>query len=136
MNQILIKKLYDEFPELFKDKDSGPQETCLYFGIETDDGWYKLIRNLCHKIYKCCNKNNYEIPTVIQVKEKYGSLRFYINSGDEKIYNIIDKYENKSFKICEICGKRGRQGRRGWWIKTLCKKHRKDLGYTLTQEKN
>jgi hypothetical protein len=35
---------------------------------------------------------------------------------------VIDKYENLSYKTCEICGKEGVL-RKGSWLKTLCDEH-------------
>lgn len=41
---------------------------------------------------------------VVQVKEKFGSLRFYTNYTTDKISKIIDKAESDSYSICEECG--------------------------------
>ena len=56
---------------------------------------------------------------ISDVKEKYGSLRFYVDGVSEEVYDIIDKCELRSYIICEVCGKPGRV-RKGGWIKTLC----------------
>lgn len=40
-----------------------------------------------------------------QIKEKYGSLRFYVNAATKDIYDLIDKYEGLSRKYCIGCGK-------------------------------
>lgn len=58
---------------------------------------------------------------VAQVKEKFGGLRFYIGSGDSKIWDRIQEAENESYRTCEDCGDLGKP-RRGGWIKTLCDK--------------
>ena len=58
---------------------------------------------------------------VTQVKEKYGGLRFYVDSSDDYIDGLISMAEGMSYKICSECGgKSVNQTNRGW-IYTLCK---------------
>ena len=65
----------------------------------------------------------------MQIKEKFGSLRFYtgglIKGGNE----IISKYEYKSLETCEVCGDVGDLCIRGNWYRTLCDKHRDEMHY-------
>jgi hypothetical protein len=58
-------------------------------------------------------------PRVSQVKEKYGTLRFYMTSGTDEMYAITDKAESQSSTICETCGKKGKVRGRGWYY-TRC----------------
>jgi len=46
MNKELQEKLYQDFPELFKEKDYPMTETCMCWGIECSDGWEPIIRNV------------------------------------------------------------------------------------------
>jgi hypothetical protein len=96
--------------------------------FEFDSGWNKLVEELCEKIAKI--DKNKEVR-VQQIKEKFASLRFYINSGTDKIYKLIAKYEKISSKTCEICGNEGhiRTLKDHRWYKTLCDRHAKKLGY-------
>jgi len=58
--------------------------------------------------------------TVDQVKEKFGTLRFYYTGGDEYIRGMVTMAESMSGTTCESCGNPGeRTG--GGWIKTTCK---------------
>lgn len=61
-------------------------------------------------------------PVADQVKEKFGGLRFYVNSAMEKHYHYIDFAEQMSYKICEQCGAAGTYYPIGWH-QTLCDKH-------------
>ena len=62
---------------------------------------------------------------VIQVKEKYATLRFYFSGGNERIEDLVDLAERASEQTCEDCGKQGRQ--RGFsWFYTACPEHSKD----------
>jgi len=70
--------------------------------------------------YACfCDEYKGSYPKAIQVKEKYGGLRFYMTAGNDEIYNLISKAEELSCKTCEECGSPGEE-RSGGWIRTLC----------------
>lgn len=55
----------------------------------------------------------------VQVKEKFGSLRFYVDNVDPEIDAYISFAENMSSCTCEKCGSPGGQSE-GGWIKTQC----------------
>ena len=61
-----------------------------------------------------------------QVKEKYGTLRFYYNRGDEFVSGLVAMAEAMSGVTCEICGTPGKP-RGGRWIRTLCDEHAGDV---------
>lgn len=87
------------------------------------DGWASLIDPLIAR----CNEMG---VTVDQIKEKYGSLRFYVSGPwDDQLQEMIDKAEDASAQICEICGKPGILMQRHGWLKTLCAEDSLDLGY-------
>lgn len=44
---------------------------------------------------------------VEQVKEKFGGLRFYMNSRNQAIFTFVRTAEEESFHICEVCGQAG-----------------------------
>lgn len=96
------------------------------FGIECGAGWYGLLDALCTKIEAELIKTNNdkeEYPfQVEQIKEKFGGLRFYISSANDTIYNFINEAENKSYKICELCGQQGKAYTIQGWMLSLCKK--------------
>jgi hypothetical protein len=58
-------------------------------------------------------------PCASQVKEKFGTLRFYLTQGTEEMYAITDEAERKSAKTCEECGKPGKLRGHGW-VYTRC----------------
>ena len=65
------------------------------------------------------------VPTVVQVKEKFGTLRFYIQAGTDAHYNYISFAESMSAVTCETCGKPGKRLGHGW-IYTACETHAHD----------
>ena len=60
--------------------------------------------------------------TLDQVKEKFGTLRFYYSGGDDEISGMVRMAESMSGVTCETCGNPGQQ-RGGGWIHTLCDHH-------------
>jgi len=60
--------------------------------------------------------------TLDQVKEKFGTLRFYYSGGDDYISGLVSMAESMSGVTCETCGKPGTQTS-GGWIKTVCVEH-------------
>lgn len=73
--------------------------------------------------------------TVTQVKEKYGTLRFYYSGGDEYIDGLVAMAESMSAATCEECGKPGRTNNNGW-LRTLCEEHAKERGTFEEDEDN
>jgi len=59
---------------------------------------------------------------VSQVKEKFGTLRFYC-SGSDRIYTFIDMAETLSAVTCELCGKAGKCESVHGWVSTVCGEH-------------
>jgi len=121
MKPELEEKMMRKYPKIFRQKDLSPQETCMCWGISTGDGWYNLIDNLCGKIQRHVDGNNIDQVEAMQVKEKFGGLRFYIDHGTEEIYNMIYEAENESYETCEYCGSQDNVHQtKGGWIVTLC----------------
>lgn len=120
------QKILKDFPGLFN-PDPTLKNNLMSFGFECDSGWNKIIYNLCKKLKPLVH--GIEYFQVMQVKEKYGGLRFYISSGTDEMYKLIEQAEIKSYKTCEICGLPGKLREKGMWLKTLCWWHKIKLGY-------
>lgn len=60
-----------------------------------------------------------EQVVVEQVKEKFGTLRFYTTGGDDYIHGLISMAESMSGVTCESCGNPGER-RGGGWVHTYC----------------
>jgi len=58
--------------------------------------------------------------SVTQIKEKFGSLRFYYSGGDDSISGMVFLTQRLSYKICETCGSTKNVTQTEGWIKTLC----------------
>jgi hypothetical protein len=62
------------------------------------------------------------VPEVTQVKEKFGTLRFYLTNETEAITEMIEDAEKKSSAICEVCGYKGKM-MGATWFKVRCHRH-------------
>ena len=71
-------------------------------------GWRTAFgEDLCKEIMEELVRNNcVDSYQVLQIKEKYGELRWYSQGGTERIHReIIPKYEKMSHRICIQCGR-------------------------------
>jgi len=57
---------------------------------------------------------------VMQVKEKFGVLCFYVGASNAAIRNRIDQAGEESAITCEWCGQLGSVDERYHWMLTLC----------------
>lgn len=92
--------------------------------------WYK-IRRFFHIGEWGSGERNYLLEMedeeewqveAVQVKEKFGTLRFYINGGDDLIYGMIWLAEVMSKGICEMCGTTENVTAGAGWVRYLCPK--------------
>lgn len=153
MRGELQLKLAEEFPFMQRKKSLQEQKaeggiSDLYgaFGCDVGDGWYDLLRGLCEEIMAAYQKAGEPVNLVVdQVKEKFGTLRFYYHfegqpqalhaldllggpsfrfrqektSLQKEIADAVRKAEKRSGTVCEKCGGPGTL-RDGPWILTLC----------------
>jgi hypothetical protein len=112
MKQELQDKIFEDFPELFElrrpRKEGEKVMPSICYGLECGDGWYDLIYTLCSQIANYIKWNEKDCKVqVLQVKEKFGGLRFYTNAVPDKIRGMINMAEAMSYKICDVCGNKG-----------------------------
>jgi len=112
---------YEDLPQRYPLLFGGKE----YFYFECDKGWYDLINGLCASLEKeIAKQEEKDLMFVVQIKEKFGGLRFYMSSLTEDISNMIDAAEKESYKICEACSSREEVTTQGRWMKTYCSKCR------------
>lgn len=103
------------------------EATCYsLFGLEINAGWYPLVEDLIAKIEghlaekQALGLLDPDYPfSVFQIKEKYGTLRFYVSAADDTIFQWIREAEAKSASVCEFCGADGKLCGSSW-LHTLC----------------
>lgn len=114
MKRELDKALCEKFPKIFADRYGDMRETCMCWGFNCGDGWYGLIHALCETLQNHADNGGTQVVAV-QVKEKYGSLRFYTIGLDDFTDGAIQMAENMSYNICENCGAPGILETSGWY---------------------
>ena len=117
MNEENTKKLYTDFPNLYRGRSKSLKESLMPFGFMCGDGWFKLVYKLSKDITKLDPEGKVE---AVEVKEKFAGLRFYIGPAIPKIHKLIQKAEDESYHICEDCGKKGKMRDDLGWYRTLC----------------
>lgn len=105
-----------------------------YCGWSCGPGWQPILYKLCTQIESTLDTYGiaYGNFVVAQVKEKFGTLRFYwefregtpktdqkLKLAAEDIYALVRAAENETEKTCEFCGQPG-QLRGGGWVKCKC----------------
>lgn len=116
------------------------------------DGWYGLVDELCTAIESVLGSVDCGSFEVVQVKEKYGALRFYFALGGAKdhfidlhtgtglrtfvqraagspkmdaVRELIEMAAKATSSTCQACGAPGQRLVRGGWVATLCAEHGK-----------
>lgn len=154
MENELEQKLAADFPFMkrknsLQEQEANGQIDDLYgaFGCEVNNGWYELLHNLCEEITTAYANAGLPVDIIIdQVKEKFGTLRFYYHIEEQEagiqafdilgqggmrfmpndsaihkeIAGIVRKWETASGTICEMCGEPGELRKDLPWLKTLC----------------
>jgi len=127
-----LDKLQEKYPAIYG-------KTCF---IEVRDGWFPLVEKGFEITQKYRNLGVANLE-VVEVKEKFGGLRFYTSHTYDTGNNLMDKFheeirelEEESFGTCEACGVFGsgpgyvETKSIGGWLTTLCsgcQKSRKDV---------
>ena len=99
--------------------DKEPIKNTGFFCV--GNGWLGIIKSLIEDLIQLGWDKQ-----ICQVKEKFGGLRFYINSGSDEIYKKIFEAEIKSNEVCEKCGNHGELRNDIGWYLTLCENHYKE----------
>ncbi|HEV3439279.1 MAG TPA: hypothetical protein VG122_18070 [Gemmata sp.] len=125
MRKELEQRLVERWPTWFN-TGGDIRQTAMPRGFEHGDGWFDILWRLCEDLEPLVAKFDQETGSqfeVLQVKEKFGGLRFYVNwRRNETIRQRIGIAADESFHTCEICGQPG-ELREDSWIKTLCDLH-------------
>ena len=124
MKQELDKLLCEKYPKMMVNRNKNMQETCMCWGFECGDGWYNILNQLMGNIQHHIDWKNRKEEVVAQVtldqvKEKFGTLRFYYSGGDDAIDGMVRMAESMSGVTCEECSAPAQTHGPGW-IRTIC----------------
>jgi hypothetical protein len=128
MREELEQKLVARWPTWFN-TGGDIRDTAMPRGFEHGDGWFDILWRLCEDLeplvaeFEVAGGPKFE---VLQAKEKFGGLRFYVNCcRNEAIRQRIGIAADDSLRICEVCGQPGKL-REGRSIRTMRDHHVSD----------
>ena len=147
MNEDKEKRLIEKYPRIFARGEYRPEGAKYPYAYPSvGDGWFDILDAACGLIkshlknlessgYRVLDsRNDFEdgdfdeddkvvwAVQALQIKEKFGGLRFYTSGGDDYTRGIIAMAESMSYRTCEVCGSPG-EPRNDGWVKTLCEEH-------------
>ncbi len=104
-----IAEIKARSPRLFRDMPKGP------YGFDCGEGWKGILTRLLEKLEAL------SLPRlkIVQIKQKFGELRVYVEGGDEDVFRLIREAEGAAIVVCESCGAPGSKTNEGR-ILTLC----------------
>ncbi len=84
-----------------------PSESGMAWGCMVGDGWYALLEDLCSKLQRETDQRGAPQAVAVQVKEKFGSLRFRVWEASLRQRVWIRRAGEASMHTCEVCGQPG-----------------------------
>ena len=126
MNGSQSSELFLRCPTIYRGRHDGPQRNLMCFGFECGPGWYQILYDLSvaiESIAQNMKQNGVtegQLPLIVQVKEKFGGLRFYLSNHTAEIDDLITAAEEKAAITCEMCGKPGQLINDSGWYRTVC----------------
>ena len=83
-----------------------------------EPGWRKAFGiQMCKEIRAALLSHGWKYLfkyRIMQIKEKFGELRWYDEFSTQDVQDIIDKYEDISRRTCLVCGKPATKMSTGW----------------------
>lgn len=93
--------------------------------IQISKGWLPKVLEMGKEIEVLCQEEKIPLPKIMQVKSKFGTLRFYYRdeTNNQRLKDLINLWHCNIDHICEYCGasEASVDKHRHRWI-TLCEK--------------
>lgn len=106
---VFTGEVIEDFDYSYTELDCMPEGWRIAFGEQ-----------MCEEIREALIEDNFlDEYRVVQIKEKYGGLRWYSGPAPEKVHDIVSKYEGLSERTCIVCGKPATKISTGW-ISPFC----------------
>jgi hypothetical protein len=127
MASITTEELIAKYPKIFQDYEGNPGRV-NWHGVP--DAWLPIVDKLCGAMQNYIdNVTRYtkdgpvkpEQVTCVQMKEKFGGLRFYTNGHDDQVDGMITMAEYLCDNTCQDCGSEQDLGMTSGWVSVLCR---------------
>ena len=103
MDSQLENKLYERFPDLYREKTAPLESSKMPWGVQCGDGWYKLIYELSTNIAKIATEGEYS-PAISQIsRHEDGTLYVDVRNVTPPIADIVTTARETSRLTCESC---------------------------------
>jgi hypothetical protein len=119
---VALSETFTEYHDVFEALADGPREP-ISSGFEIEDGWEPIVRRLAGKLEPIARQTGTLV--CVQVKEKNGGLRFYVEHGAlpadvvGMVRAAVAEARDQSARTCELCGADGILRGAGH-VQTLC----------------
>ena len=111
----------------FSGREASKDEVLAHVG----KGWHPLVEELIEDLFQLGWDGE-----LFQIKEKFGTLRFYIGEGSDEVHNRITEAEHMSCKTCERTGEAGELRTDLSWKVVLCDEEYDKLYQKHSEEKS
>ena len=128
------QRLFERFDHLYRGRHLSLTQNLMSYGFDCGDGWYNLLYELSAQLETYCQEHP-EVDTLVamQVKQKFGELRFYVNPHIPVAQRMIDAVIEKSRQTCELTGQPGAKCSWQGYYRTLSLEKAQVLGFTPVQ---
>lgn len=124
---ITTEELIVKYPKIFQDYEGNPGG-CNW--MDVPKGWLPVVDKLCGSIQRYIDTTSRytkhgplkpEQINCVQMKEKFGGLRFYTDGHDDIVEGMITMAEYLCDNTCQDCGSEEDLGVTSGWITVLCR---------------
>jgi hypothetical protein len=131
LGEEAARKIIGAHPKLFntakfEDKGLSERSKPLWDLPWVPVGWKDLVTGLCDDLEGMVPQDSPEGFGVVQIKSKFGGLRFYIKQGQTEIKGIDERIQlahEESYRTCEQCGRPGELLETDEYLYTSCPDH-------------
>ena len=113
-------RIMQTWPQVYGSVYPPSTTSFLSEGFQCGPGWYPLIERLSADIAAILDEMPLEAFRVLQVKQKFGGLRFRVTGSNERILNRIAQAQVEAAHTCEGCGRTSRIRSIDMWLTTGC----------------
>lgn len=133
MSPELDAQLCQRYPKIFADRRASIQTSCMAWGFSCGDGWFEIVEAICAQLQHMTDHEGAPQVVASQVKEKFGSLQFYVQKATKEQINEILRIAGRSNHICEVCGAPGARVVAGGWQQVRCAEHTPEGALSLSE---
>ena len=119
--ELIVNKWYNFWYKTIKWFDEKVLDKIFFLPSYTEldameSGWRKAFGiQMCKDIRRQLIKERKLFKwRIVQLKEKFSGMRLYSNFASDELYDVIDKYEQISYRTCGVCGKPATKISKGW----------------------